>query len=129
MSDSEQTHQEISVEQAVTERAENEPAETDNESAPETPAEDDTMAGDEPAGAMPFSVIVNGEPVSIDTETTAAELGEIADVSDTSVFTHRTSGSIEALADADVVADELPEGAEIWTQPLSDPVVFGTNES
>jgi hypothetical protein len=73
----------------------------------------------------PFSVVVNGESVQIDTETTVGELGQVVDAGEDAVFTYRGEDGVEALSGDQTLSGVVAEGTELWTQPLGDGEVFG----
>lgn len=96
---------------------------TDGEEPIERP-DGSAETGDEPA-LDSFVVVVDGESVTIDAETTAAELGQSVDADPDTVFTYRTSDGVKALSGDQTVANAIDDGAELRTQPLGDGEVFG----
>ena len=106
--------------------------ETQAEAAPdeETAASDgpdtaDAASGTEIGATASHEVSLNGESLDIDPDTTVGELRETAGIGSEEVFTYRSSDGIEALTDDDVVADHVPDGGEVQTQPIADSEVFG----
>lgn len=84
--------------------------------------------GDESDGATkpaPFTVVVDGQSVQVDTETTVTELGRAIDAGEDAVFTYRTEDGVEALSGEETLSEAVAEGTELWTQPLGDGEVFG----
>lgn len=71
------------------------------------------------------TVTVDGQPVSIDTTTTVAELKEAVGASKNDVATYLDrSGEVVALSDHDAIGRAVPEGANISFQPAHG-TVFG----
>lgn len=98
------------------------------EQRPETDTQTTDSADDRVHdAAQQISVIVDGEPVDVESGTSVGELRDRAGVSEESVLTYRSEGGIEALTDDEVVSDVVEEGTALWAQPLSDGEVFGSS--
>ncbi|RKD86229.1 hypothetical protein [Halopiger aswanensis] len=74
---------------------------------------------------MGQTVQLEGQEIPIESDMTAAELKNEANVDDDAVLTYRDEDGIESLNDDDVVAEHVDDGQEIQAQPLADDGVFG----
>lgn len=71
------------------------------------------------------TVFIDGEPITIDKETTVADLKDVVDAPDDDVLTYRDGQKLKALTDRQVVADHVADGAKAGFRPAGKQDLFG----
>ncbi|WP_207587108.1 hypothetical protein [Halomontanus rarus] len=72
------------------------------------------------------TVIVNGDPVTLDQQTTVAELKEMAGADPDDIATYRDRDNLVGLNDDDIVLEHVPPGETLSFQPIDkDKNIFG----
>ena len=71
------------------------------------------------------TVIVDGDPVTIDETTTAGELKELAGKDKDMIVTYREGSKMKGLTDDDSVLNHVPDGSTLSFQPAKGSI-FGT---
>lgn len=74
-----------------------------------------------------LTIFIDGEPLTIDQETTVADLKAMVDASPDDVLTWRDGDKLRQLTDRQVIADHLQDGTTASFMPSGKDNLFGSH--